>query len=198
MNLLSKASVAIAAMLMWGGAAYAQQLNPAIYGPQVNTMPKHQAEYVPNQVIVKFKDTSGVQIRSTPSKKLKTTSVKRVDNKLSSLGITMAEPLMPLTGAKTLRKSKMALKSLSGREIVEPDMSRLYLMNVDSTKNLSVHEVVKQLESVAEVEYAEPNYYVYTMAAEVSDTYAAEPLYSEQWGLNLRCGMYLRLPTSVR
>lgn len=183
-NLLSKASVAIAAMLMWGGAAYAQQLNPAIYGPRVNTMPHGKAEYVPNQVIVKFKDTSGVQIKSTSTKKLKTSSVKRVDQKLAQLGITMAEPLMPLTGAKKLRKSSVTLKSLSGREIEEPDMSRLYIMNVDSAKDLSVHDVIKQLETVAEVEYAEPNYYVYTMATETSDIYTAEPLYGEQWGLN--------------
>ena len=163
----------------------AQQLDPAVYGPQVNKLKKGQGtatDYVPNQVIVKFKDTSGVRVMFGKDRTIRTTSVKSVDNKLSALGIKKAEQLMPLTGAKKLRKSNVMLKSYSGREIPEPDMSRLYLMNVDSTKNMSVHEVIKQLENIAEVEYAEPNYRTYAMTASESATYTAEPLYTQQWG----------------
>lgn len=184
-NFLSRAIAAVAIMLIWAGGASvdAQQLNPAIYGPQVNTIPKDATEYVPNEVIVKFKDASGVEVKCTSKRKIKTTSVQSLDDKLASLGISEAEQLMPLTGAKKLRQNKAPLKSLSGREVVEPDMSRLYLMNVDSTKNISVYEVIEQLESMDEVEYAEPNYRVYAMATDNSATYTAEPLYSQQWGL---------------
>lgn len=163
----------------------AQQLNPAVYGPQVNKLKKGQGtvtDYVPNQVIVKFKDTSGVRVQFGSNRTIRTTSVKSVDSKLTALGIKKAEQLMPLTGAKKLRKSNVMLKSYSGREVPEPDMSRLYLMNVDSTKNMSVHEVIKQLKTVAEVEYAEPNYRTYAMATNESATFTAEPLYTQQWG----------------
>ena len=163
----------------------AQQLNPAVYGPQVNKLKKGQGtvtDYVPNQVIVKFKDTSGVRVQFGSNRTIRTTSVKSVDSKLTALGIKKAEQLMPLTGAKKLRKSNVMLKSYSGREIPEPDMSRLYLMNVDSTKNMSVYEVIKQLENIAEVEYAEPNYRIYAMTTSESATYTAEPLYTQQWG----------------
>ena len=184
-NFLSRAIAAVAIMLIWAGGASvdAQQLNPAIYGPQVNTIPKDATEYVPNEVIVKFKDASGVEVKCTSKRKIKTTSVQSLDDKLASLGISEAEQLMPLTGAKKLRQNKAPLKSLSGREVVEPDLSRLYLMKVDSTRNISMYEVIEQLESLDEVEYAEPNYRVYAMTTGESDTYKAEPLYSQQWGL---------------
>ena len=155
----------------------------SVYGPQVLKMQSGPHDYVPNQVIVKFKDASGVEVKCTSKRKIKTTSVQSLDNKLASLGISEAEQLMPLTGAKKLRRSNAPLRSYSGRIVEEPDMSRLYLMNVDSTKNISVYEVIEQLESMDEVEYAEPNYRVYAMVADNSATYTAEPLYSQQWGL---------------
>jgi len=155
----------------------------SVYGPQVLKMQSGPHDYVPNQVIVKFKDASGVEVKCTSKRKIKTTSVQSLDNKLASLGISEAEQLMPLTGAKKLRRSNAPLRSYSGRIVEEPDMSRLYLMNVDSTKNISVYEVIEQLESMDEVEYAEPNYRVYAMTTGESDTYKAEPLYSQQWGL---------------
>ena len=155
----------------------------SVYGPQVLKMQSGPHDYVPNQVIVKFKDASGVEVKCTSKRKIKTTSVQSLDDKLASLGISEAEQLMPLTGAKKLRRSNAPLRSYSGRIVEEPDMSRLYLMNVDSTKNISVYKVIEQLESMDEVEYAEPNYRVYAMVADNSATYTAEPLYSQQWGL---------------
>ena len=72
-NFLSRAIVAVAIMLILAGGASvdAQQLNPAIYGPQVNTIPEDAPEYVPNEVIVKFKDTSGVEVKCTSKRKIK-------------------------------------------------------------------------------------------------------------------------------
>ncbi len=157
--------------------------NSSIYGPQVLKMKGGPHDYIPNQVIVKFKDDSGIKIKTTSSRAIKTTSVSRIDRMLTSLGIKEASQLMPLIGALKLNKNNIKLKSFLGRVVEEPDMSRLYLLEMDSTSNQSIETVIKQLQTLDEVEYAEPNYRVYAMSTGESATYTAEPLYSQQWGL---------------
>lgn len=156
--------------------------NSSIYGPQVLKMRGGPHDYIPNQVIVKFKDDSGITIKTTSSRAIKTTSVSRIDRMLTSLGIKEASQLMPLTGALKLNKSNIKLKSFSGRVVEEPDMSRLYLLEMDSTRNQRIENVIKQLQTLEEVEYAEPNYRIYAMTTGESATYSAEPLYTQQWG----------------
>ena len=58
-------------------------------------------EYVANEVIVKFKATSPVQIqRHQTTRRFVSASVNEVDRVLDSLGIIAVDDLMPLTGAQ--------------------------------------------------------------------------------------------------
>ena len=134
-----------------------------------------------NEVIVKFKPTSNIQISSNAQTKLVTASVKSVNNVLADFGIEEAEPLMPNTGK---RISPLKLKAFNGSTLKDSDMSKLYRLRISKDAKKDVHEVCSQLQALDDVEYAEPNYIVYTLAVADSTTYTAEPLYSQQWGIS--------------
>ena len=164
-SLLSRASIAIGLCFatLIGVRAYAQS---PIYGSPVIKLKHGQGsefDYVPNEVIVKFKDVSNVRVMMNKKGTFHTTSVKSVDDKLSKIGVIEAEQLMPLTGAKKLRNGNIKAKSLYGKVIEEPDMSRLYLFRISPEKNQTMENVLEELRAINEVEYAEPNYRMYSL-----------------------------------
>ena len=132
--------------------------------------------YRPGEVIVKFKETSAVQMRCKAGK-FQTSGLSKVDKVLNYLGVNEADQLMPLTGNKVYRS---VMRSYSGEEIKDRDLSGLYRLRMDNA-NITVDEAVTRLKELEEVDYAEPNYLVFTMSTD-ADTYTAEPLYTEQWG----------------
>ena len=132
--------------------------------------------YRPGEVIVKFKDTSAVQMRCKAGK-FQTSGLSKVDKVLNYLGVNEADQLMPLTGKKVHRS---VMRSYSGEEIKDRDLSGLYRLRMEN-KNITVDEAVTRLKELEEVDYAETNYLVFTMSTD-ADTYTAEPLYDQQWG----------------
>lgn len=132
--------------------------------------------YRPGEVIVKFKETSAVQMRCKAGK-FQTSGLSKVDKVLNYLGVNEADQLMPLTGNKVHRS---VMRSYSGEEIKDRDLSGLYRLRMDNA-NITVDEAVTRLKELEEVDYAEPNYLVFTMSTD-ADIYTAEPLYTEQWG----------------
>ena len=147
-------------------------------------------EYVPNEVIVKFKHSSPVKIqRHNTTRRFVSASVTEVDMVLDSLGIFEVEDLMPLTGHMVSKEVRMV-----GGKRLAPDQNLSKLCNIvfDTAKVQTVDEAIAMLERLPEVEYAEPNYIVRIMSASAEDTiydhldaekYMAEPLYSKQYGL---------------
>ena len=140
-----------------------------------------QWAYRPGEVIVKFKATSPVNIKSVNGQ-FRTSRVNGVDAVLNALGVTEAEQLMPLTGAIKNRAPRRA-KALSGRVVTEPDLSLLYCLKFEQ-EELTVEEAVEALKALDEVEYAEPNYLVFIQTTEEATSYQSEPMYDLQWGLN--------------
>ena len=138
--------------------------------------PSAARAYRPGEVIVKFKETSAVQMRCKAGK-FQTSGLSKVDKVLNYLGVNEADQLMPLTGNKVHRS---VMRSYSGEEIKDRDLSGLYRLRMDNA-NITVDEAVTRLKELEEVDYAEPNYLVFTMSTD-ADTYTAEPLYTEQWG----------------
>ncbi len=132
--------------------------------------------YRPGEVIVKFKETSAVKMRSKAGK-FQTSGLTKVDKVLNYLAVSEADQLMPLTGHK-VRKNVM--RAFNGTEVKDRDMSGLYRLRMDN-KHITVDEAVTRLKELDEVEYAEPNYLAFIMA-DNSATYTAEPLYGQQWG----------------
>ena len=150
----------------------------------------NQYAYREGEVIVKFKADGAVQMRKNAKGKFQTASISQVDALFAELGVEEVEELMPQVGA---RKAPRRMRSYSGTEVKDHDLSKLYLIRFseqvaapmsNAGEMRTVHQVVKQLQALEEVEFAEPNYLVFALSTESADsaTYVAEPLYSQQWG----------------
>ncbi|MBR1881655.1 MAG: S8 family serine peptidase [Muribaculaceae bacterium] len=143
----------------------------------------YRGEYKHGEVIVKFRDDKGITVRTAQGKRLKTTSVSQLDKALANLGLTTAEQLMPLTGAKKLNKSNAPRRGPAGKIIPDPDLSRLFVMTFEETEENNMKHVIEQLKQLDEVEYAYPNYYVYAQSFDAK-YYNDEPMRSQQWYLD--------------
>lgn len=130
-------------------------------------------DYRPGQVIVKFKDSSRVNLPARGgSSPYRSVGVNAVDRAFAAIGVTGVESLMPLTGDETLRRS---VPGINGRPVEAHSMARAYVLTIGS----DVIEAVNTLSELADVEYAEPNYTVHALEAEMPD----DPFYNQQWGL---------------
>lgn len=164
-----------AAALMLASSVVAQSSNNQ---DEVVKIERHAArDYREGEMIVKFKPTSAVRVRSLS--RGVASGVSGVDKVLGELGVTASEPLMPLTGSEVTPRAK-ALRSVSGNTIEDSDMSQLYRLTFDAEK-VNVHEAIDKLSALDEVEFAEPNYVVYALSTgEVAA--ADDSLKGEQWG----------------
>lgn len=144
----------------------------------VKINPRERA-YRENQILVKFREGSPVQMRKAGKRMAATLSA--VDALFAELGIKSAEQLMPQTGG-VMRSPMRKMKAINGTEMTESNMSTLYKLDL-STSTISVEEACTMFSALTdEVEFAEPNYIVYALSdgTEESVTYD-DPLYNEQW-----------------
>ena len=133
--------------------------------------------YREGEVLVKFKSQSSIVVGA------RSTNASGVNRVLGNLGVTALEPLMPLTG----EAEQAVTRAASDRKLSDVDLSLLYRVRFDKERVASVHTAIDNLKGLSEVEFAEPNYIVYTLSDDgttVSDCdhYKAEPLYGQQWG----------------
>lgn len=138
---------------------------------QVNSRPG--ADFRPGQVIVKLR-TSGAPLRIRNHAGAITTGIESVDRVLGNYHASAADQLMPLTGSTVARQRARAI---NGAEVADADLSGLCAFSIAADAN--VLQVVDELKALPEVEYAEPNYIVYSLAFEAPD----DPMYSQQWGI---------------
>ncbi len=140
--------------------------------------------YREGQVIVKFKSDAPLQVKRSAKGRFQSAGISNVDKVLNSLAVSTIDELMPLTGAIKNRAPRRA-KALSGRQVIEPDLSTLFCLKFEQ-EGVTVEEAVETLKALPEVEYAEPNYLVFIQSTGTEDllSYINEPMYNQQWGLN--------------
>ncbi len=154
----------------------------------VLTLDSRSRDYREGEVLVKFRDATQIRVRQNAAGKFESSGVNAVDAALAELGIAEMEELMPLTGRRPAPKK---IKAFNGKDVAVGDMSRLYRVRLNTAqraadaKPVSVPEAVARLSALADVEYAEPNYLVYTLSNDENETTAVytDPLGSQQWGL---------------
>jgi subtilisin family serine protease len=115
-----------------------------------------QMNFVPNEILVKFKDD--VQLKS--GSLLKSAGITAVDKLLQSHGAEGLEKLFP---TETKLKSARVVKDPLGQDMVIPSLHNIYKIVLPQLKSIgtrpvNIHEVIEELKSMPEVEYAEPNY----------------------------------------
>jgi len=112
--------------------------------------------FVPNEVIVKFKDAvpvaAGVRMRAV--------GVSSVDKLLQSHGITSLEKLFP---AAQKQQSTRMMRSPQGNEFKVPALDKIYRISIPSLQYtdsipVNIFQLIEELKALPEVEYAEPNY----------------------------------------
>ncbi|MGN0209575.1 MAG: S8 family peptidase, partial [Muribaculaceae bacterium] len=141
---------------------------------EVNTMANRRGEFVPGELIVKFKDTSSVRMRAPRAVDFRSTTVDAVDQTFRALGVQQVEELMPLTGGAPMRQN---VRSFSGSPVPSAPMALAYRVTLSPDAN--VFDAINQLQALDQVEYAEPNYLVYTLEDKDPD----DPYYTNQYGI---------------
>lgn len=176
----------LAAMLVATAGMFAQSANNEDEVVKIDRM--NQNAYREGEILVKFKADGAVQMRAPRKAKFATSQVNAVDALFEELGVDSVEQLMPMTGHKNVGRR---VKAYNGKDVEVKDLSKLYRLTLKAEKAQTMHEAINRLKAMDEVEFAEPNYIVYTMALPYDDsiptadqqTYTSEPLYSQQWGL---------------
>jgi len=163
-----------------------------------------QFNYVPNEILVKFKD----EVSLSGESQLKSTGINGIDAVLKSAGMERMEKLFPT--AEKLKSAKV-VKSPLGQDMVIPSLHNIYKITLPRLKSgqshpVNIHQYIKELEQQPEVEYAEPNY-IYSIGDftpagpemtmleameqpanfNISETSTglipSDPLYNSQWGI---------------
>lgn len=148
----------------------------------------NQNAYREGEILVKFKADGAVQMKAPRKAKFATSQVNSIDALFAELGVDSVEQLMPMTGHKNVGRR---VRAYNGSEVEVKDLSKLYRLTLKAEKAQDIHTAIDRLKAMGEVEFAEPNYIVYTMSlpydADIPTadqaTYTAEPLYSQQWGI---------------
>lgn len=164
-----------------------------------------QNDFVPGQVLVKFKDGNPMNV-SRARGKFRSAGNSAVDAVLKEFGVETMDKLLP--NAKPLQ-TRRKTRAFNGKEVEEKDLSQLYTLKIKSQRKDSTLMLVGKLKELGEVEFAEPNYKIYIMGqvpkaipetlgiqARPSKPYSTRsgdevicanpeqnPLYEEQWGI---------------
>ncbi len=165
-----------------------------------------QNDFVPGQVLVKFKDESPVNVSRTRGM-FRSVDNWAVDEVLKEFEVESMDKLLP--NAKPLQ-TRRKTRAFNGEMIEEKDLSQIYILKTKSLRKDSTMQLVNKLKEIGEVEYVEPNYKVYIMGqapnfpapqkysqqrartraytTETTDDVicadpSGNPLYSEQWGI---------------
>lgn len=134
-------------------------------------------DYRPGEVIVKLRSESSASLRKVKGENCVVGS-DALDKVFAKYGVSESSALMPLSGATVSHKKARAY---NGQTVADDNMSKLYCVSIASDNPMQVLEMVNDLKALPEVEYAEPNYVVRATVLP-SETYKAEPLYSQFWG----------------
>jgi parallel beta-helix repeat protein len=154
------------------------------------------ARYVPDEILIKFKEGSAESIESTQNKN-NPTDKYRFPESLEKLGrkykFTEVRPLF-----RNFKKNRNQIQSLIKEEkrfltnkqarilkrlkraepnVLCPSLDRIYKLKVELSAGQSLTEVLEAVKSLADVEYAELNHIV------SAHLIPNDPLYSLQWSL---------------
>lgn len=165
----------------------------------ISVDPKDVTRFVSGQVVTRVK--SGQNILN--SQKIQINS-ENINSVLEEYTIVSIEQLLPnFVMPKEPRRSP----SFGGKDVVEKDLSQIYLITLSPESAKNYYELIEALQPLAEVEFAEPNYICYALGAPkegemlsealVADGRRAQqkhapkstfstndPMYSLQWGFD--------------
>ncbi len=135
--------------------------------------------FVPGQVLFKLKDGQQANIRRAAGQT--TADISSLNAVLKEYGVQEMEQLLPKT--KVTGKARRA-KAYNGATVVERDLTQLYKVTLPAEQADKTMQMVEQLKALPEVEFAEPNYKMYLMDANIAGNYSGNPYNNQQWYLD--------------
>ena len=181
----TKLLLLLAAMAFSFGTCLAQSSNNEDEVVKIDKW--NQQAYREGEILVKFKPGSAVQMRAPQRQAFHTTRDNSIDALFQEIGVDSVEQLMPQTGHKNVGRK---VRAYNGSTIEVKDLSKLYRVTLRPENAPQMYDAIERLKVNDEVEFAEPNYLVYTMSlpydtiipTQDAFIYSREPLYSQQWG----------------
>lgn len=138
-------------------------------------------DYVNGQVLVKFSDKQTVRVRKS-GKRFASTNVNHVTEVLQKYGVEEMEQLLPNENPQ--RKMRKA-QAFNGTVVEEKDLSQLYCVKLSEEHHTETMQLVEDLQDLEEVEFAEPNYKLYTLEEPtIALDYLSNAYVSQQWYLD--------------
>ena len=138
-------------------------------------------DYVPGEVLVKFKDDNRIHVRRSRGQLVSTNS-DRITAVLQKFGVNEMEQLLPNQNSK---RKLARVRAYNGDYFQEHDLSQLYHVRLSAAHQQERQQAVDELKGLDEVEFAEPNYKIYMMAdTHIADNYSGNPMESQQWYLD--------------
>lgn len=204
----------IALMISGVGLINAQSTNNDDEVVKIDYMNRFNS--VEGEIIVKFADNTPFGLEYDRDNKLKSTGISTVDKVLKRYELVSIDRLCPNDDPKRELRSS---KSYNGGDVVERDLSRLCLVKINAPADKAgqpeldiralTDNLIEEFNAMDEVEFAEPNYFIYSVGIEESpsrdvtpvtsddddrdgghghhhhnhDAYHNEPFYKHQWGL---------------
>lgn len=137
-------------------------------------------EYVPGQVLIKFKDTKRMKVRKVGARYM-VEGASLMNQIMEKYEVDEMEQLLP--NAKAERIPRRA-KAYNGTTIIERDLTQLYKLSMPVEKAHQTLELVRELKSLDEVEFAEPNYKLFLLDEGIAENYSDNPFVNQQWYLD--------------
>lgn len=137
-------------------------------------------DYVQGEVLFKLKDGKEAKVRRVAGK-VQSAGISSLDAVLSEFGVEEMEQLLPQAKVKGAPRRA---KAFNGTTIVERDLTQLYKVTLSKEKTFETMQMVEKLKALPEVEYAEPNYKVYLMDADIAGIFDGNPFVTQQWYLD--------------
>lgn len=123
----------------------------------------YSQDFVPGEVIVKFKDESTIQVRRNAKGQFRAASISAVDKLLQAYGAEDMEKLFPAEVAKPKAKLRRSIAP-NGATVQERNLDKIFRVRLNTERPDSTLQLIEQLKTLSEVEYAEPNYLVFITA----------------------------------
>lgn len=129
-------------------------------------------DFVPGQVLVKFKDESSIRVQRNSEGRFRAASINSVDKLLKEHGVEKMDNLYPAEKAKPASQLR-SKRAPNGTIVKERNLDKVFLLKMGEDK--PTMELIEQLKEMPEVEYAEPNYRVYITADVPSEMVLGTP-----------------------
>lgn len=167
-------------LLMAGNATNASAQVSNDNDDQVYKVARPQShDYVQGEVLLKLKDGQHANVRRTAG--LASAGISSLDAVLKEYGVEDMEQLLPKAVVKgTPRRAK----AFNGSTVEERDLTQLYKLTLSAEKQQETMQMVEKLKALSEVEFAEPNYKVYMMDANIAASFGTNPYTNQQWYLD--------------